>query len=613
MHISKISSLFLLSTSCLANPSPKEEKPNILWITSEDNSPFLGCYGDCFATTPNLDKLASRSITYMNAFANAPVSAPSRNTIITGMYSTTLGNENMRSQYPAPSFLHLYPYYMNKAGYYTTNNAKKDYNITINNDEGWDESGNKAHYKNRGNGQPFFAVFNILISHESCIHTTIPNSRLRHSPEKVSIPPYHPQTPEMKHDWAQYYDKVEEMDAKVGELLKELEEAGLADNTIVFYYSDHGGVLGRSKRYLYESGLRVPLIVHLPEKYSYLAKEKNGTATERIVSFIDLAPTLLNIAGIGIPGYMQGKPFLGTKQEEENTYAFGYRGRMDERIDLVRSVRNKQFRYIRNYMPHKIYGQYKEYLWKAPSMGSWQKEYMQGRLDENQRRFWETKPAEELYDIFSDPHNVHNLAEVPEYKQILEEMREANREWIISSRDAGFIPEPMLEEISRTTTPYDYAGSMKYDIRKTLETAEIASKNDPRDYDTLAERLSDSDPVIRYWAIIGMVISKQKSDKIINELVKLLNDPYAHNRIAAAEALYNADKKEIAIKAVAKEVQCENEMQALYALNAIENMSEDIDAMQEIENEIKNCSYKHGYSSRILTKIIKGVSNNTWE
>jgi arylsulfatase A-like enzyme len=580
----------------------EDEKPNILWIVSEDNSPFLGCYSDNFATTPNLDRLASEGIRYANAFANAPVSAPSRNTIITGMYSSTLGNENMRSEYPIPSFVHFYPYYLKKAGYYTTNNAKKDYN-TVDRPEVWDESGNRAHYKNRKEGQPFFAVFNSAISHESCIHASIPSSLLRHKPEEVPIPPYHPETEDMKHDWAQYYDKVEDMDKWVGQLLKELEKEGLAENTVVFYYSDHGGVLGRSKRFLFESGLRVPLIVHLPKKFEYLANEKPGTSTDRIVSFVDLAPTLLSIAGIEIPEYMQGKAFLGSQQKGENEYAYGYRGRMDERIDLVRTVRDKQYRYIRNYMPHKIYGQYLEYLWKAPSMPSWEKEYIAGRLNETQSRFWETKPAEELYDVTSDPHNVNNLAGDPRYKNVLEKLRQANREWIIKSDDAGFIPEPMLLEISRTSTPYDYAHSDRYNICRVLETAEMASVNEPENNNTLYKRLSDKDPVVRYWAIVGMIVSGQSSKKIKDELIRLLNDPYAHNRIAAAEALYKSDEKEIVLRAVEKEIQCNNEMQTLYALNVLENMPEVFNQLKDINDRLKECKLKYLYNIRLLDKI----------
>jgi len=216
--------------------------PNILWITSEDNSPLLGCYGDEFATTPHLDQLASEGFLYTNAYANAPVCAPARNTIITGVHACSNGNEQMRSTYPKSETVRFYTEFLKSRGYYCTNNSKTDYNTNSADPKlMWDECSRNAHYRNRGKRQPFFAIFNTTTSHESSIHKSIPNEELRHKPVEVTLPPYHPDTPEMRHDWAQYYDKVEDMDGEVGALLKELDELGLAENTIVFYYGDHGG------------------------------------------------------------------------------------------------------------------------------------------------------------------------------------------------------------------------------------------------------------------------------------------------------------------------------------------------------------------------------------
>ncbi|MGK7395400.1 MAG: sulfatase family protein, partial [Candidatus Cyclobacteriaceae bacterium M3_2C_046] len=409
--------LSLLWAAC--NPSqPKEDlpPPNILWITSEDNSPFLGAYGDEFATTPVLDSLASVGVLYENAFAAAPVCAPTRNTIITGMYANSLGTENMRSNYPIPDFVKFYPTFLQEAGYYVTNNVKKDYN-TIDQPEAWNESSNEASYRNRKPGQPFFHIRNFTRSHESSIHDSIPMDQLVHDPETVPIPAYHPRTPEMKHDWAQYYDRITQLDTMVGQVLQELKADGLADSTIIFYYSDHGGILGRSKRFMFESGLRVPLIIYFPEMYRHLAPAQPGSKTDRIVTFVDFAPTLLSLAGVPIPEHMQGKPFLGEQQTAPRDYGYNFRGRMDERFDLVRSVRDKEFRYIRNYMPHKIYGQHIAYLWRAPSMRSWEREYKKGNLNEIQSKFWGPKPVEELYDIKADPDNINNLADDPEYQE----------------------------------------------------------------------------------------------------------------------------------------------------------------------------------------------------
>ena len=428
--------------------------PNILWIVSEDNSPFIGAYGDTFAITPNIDRLATEGVLYENAFASAPVCAPARSTLITGMYANSLGTQHMRSANAIPDFVKFFPRYLREAGYYCTNNVKKDYN-TDDQPEAWDESSNKATYQKRPDGKPFFSIFNFTTSHESSIHESI--NRLVHDPEEVPIPPYHPRTKEMKHDWAQYYDQVTMMDAQVGKVLQDLKARGLADNTIVFYYSDHGGILGRSKRFLYESGLRVPLIIRFPEKYAHLAPSAPGTRTDRVVSFVDFAPTVLSLAGVAVPDYMQGNAFLGEQEAAPSEYAFAFRGRMDEAYDMARSVRDKRFRYTRNYMPHRIYGQYLQYLWRAPSMASWQAAYEAGELNEAQSAFWEPKPPEELYDVTTDPHNVRNLADDPQYQADLERLRGAEAAWVRRIRDAGFLPEAEMMARAREqgTTIYE--------------------------------------------------------------------------------------------------------------------------------------------------------------
>ncbi len=272
-----------------------------------------------------------------------------------------------------------------------------------------------------------YAENNDSNTHESSVHDSIPNELLRHNPEEVVLPPYHPATPAIKHDWAQYYDKVEDMDAWVGKKLQELEEAGLADNTIVFYYGDHGGVLARSKRYLYETGPRVPFIVRIPQKFKNLFPVSTpGAEVERIISFVDLAPTLLSIADVPIPEYMQGSAFMGDQKTKAPQYAYMFRGRMDERYDMCRAVRDHKYRYIRNYMPYRIYGQHLEYLWRAPSVRSWEQAYLNGDCNKIQSVFWQTKPVEELYDTENDPWEVNNLVRDPAFKEVLVRMRAAN-------------------------------------------------------------------------------------------------------------------------------------------------------------------------------------------
>jgi len=543
------------------------DKPNILWIVSEDNTTLLGCYGDKTATTPNIDNFAKQGILYKNAFCTAPVCAPSRSTLIAGMFATTMGTENMRSVYPVPEMMKFFPRYLREAGYYTSNNAKKDYNTT-DQPEAWDESSNKATYKNRKAGQPFFSVFNIATSHESSLHKTVNN--LRHDPKNITVPAYQPATPEMKYDWAQYYDKLEDMDKEVGAYLKELDDAGLTENTIVFYYADNGGVLPRSKRFMYESGLHVPLIVRMPKKYADLAPQAGGTQTDRIISFVDFAPTVLSLAGIKIPDHFQGHAFLGKQQSGEQDYGFSFRGRMDERIDLIRSVRDKQYRYIRNYYPNKIYAQYIEYLWNSPSMKSWDSAYKTGRLNEVQSRFFRTKPVEELFDCQKDPDNIYNLAEKKEFSEVLKRMKTANEEWLINTKDAGFIPEARREEMSKSTTIYQYTHSEKYNIRNIVETADMASSKDRRYLDILITRLQDKDPDIRYWAATGCTILGKEATRAIKGLEALLADKEPSVQIAAAEALYGLGEKKKSVAILINALKGSNIMARVQALNILE-------------------------------------------
>ncbi len=544
-------------------------QPNIIWIVSEDNSPFLDCYGDEFATTPSLDELASEGVLYENAFANAPVCAPARSTIITGMYPPSMGTQNMRSVYPIPEFIKFFPQYLRGTGYYCTNNSKTDYNMAT--PEGtWDESSKTAHYKNRKEGQPFFAVFNIGISHESSIHKSIPNDQLRHDPAKVILPPYHPDTPEMRHDWAQYYDKVEDMDTRVGELLKELEDAGLAENTIVAYYGDHGGVLARSKRFVYESGTRVPMIWRFPKKYQNLAPGANGSKIDRLVSFVDLAPTILSLTGIEIPEYMQGSAFLGDQQEKPRDYVHLFRGRMDERMDKVRAVRDKQYRYIKNYMPHRIYGQYIEYLWRAPSCRSWEAAYKAGKCNAEQSAFWEQKPPEELYDVVADPWEVNNLADDPQYAEVLARLRAENDRWMMEIKDTGLMPEGYMTTLNKEEPSFNYAHSSGYEFAKIKHAADVATLRKPENLNEIIEFTHDENPIVRYWGATGCLVLGKDAGRAKKDLSDLLNDPIPDVRIAAAEELCHLGSSDLATPVLVEALSVDNVMVRVHALNSLE-------------------------------------------
>jgi len=531
----------LTSIACLLHNHAAAEsppRPNVLWITSEDNGPQLGCYGDEYATTPHLDELASRGLTYLHCWSNAPVCAPARTTIISGVYPPSTGSQHMRSMTQLPPGFQMYPQLLRAAGYYCTNNSKEDYNLAKPG-KVWDESSGMAHWKNRGPGQPFFAIFNHTVSHESQIRRR-PHQAV-HDPANVRVPAYHPDAPEVRQDWAQYYDKLTEMDERVGQNLQELADAELAEDTIVFYYGDHGAGMPRSKRWPYNSGLHVPLIVYIPEKFRDLRPPEYaaGGRSARLVSFVDLAPTLLSLIGHQPPEHMQGHAFAGKFTAEPQPYVFGFRGRMDERYDMVRSVRDVRYVYIRNYMPHKPYGQHVSYMFQTPTTQVWKRLYDAGQLNEAQSQFWRTKPPEELYDLKTDPDEVRNLAGSAEHEEILARLRNAQRRLALEIRDLGFLPEGEIHRRAAGQTPYEMRRSENtYPLEIIMATAEWASSLRPQDTDALVSVLSDEDCAVRYWAALGLLMrEKDGVSRAHGELKKSLVDPSPPVRITAAEAL----------------------------------------------------------------------------
>ncbi|MCA9178088.1 MAG: sulfatase-like hydrolase/transferase [Planctomycetales bacterium] len=515
-------------------------RPNILWITSEDHGPEMGCYGDKLARTPHVDALARRGLRFQLAWSCAPVCAPARTTIITGLYPPSCGGQHMRSMVTLPSHIKMYPMFLREAGYYCTNNSKTDYNVQLAEQATiWDDTSRQAHYKNRPADAPFFAIFNSTVSHESKIRAA--GHKPVTSPADVRVPAYHPDNAETRKDWAQYYDIVSQADEIAGKHLKQLEEAGLADETIVFYYGDHGSGMSRSKRWPYNSGLSVPMVVYFPDKYRDLAPKEYqpGGASQRMVNFVDLAPTLLSLAGVKPPEWMQGHAFAGKHQTEPPRYMFGFRDRMDERYDLIRTVTDGRFQYIRNYNPHFIYGQHVAYNFVTPSTAAWKRDYDAGKLNEAQSRFWQLKPAEELYDLRSDPDEVVNLAESPEHREKLNELRDALRQWCLEIRDLGFLPEGEIHSRSAGSTPYEMArDESKYPLHRILEAADVSTRRAPEDVPQLRRWLFDQDSAVRYWAAVGLL---NRGEAVVRQEQGLLtigmHDGSAYVSTAAAYAL----------------------------------------------------------------------------
>ncbi len=464
LQISSGSAIAMFLPRISLNADEKPPKPNILWVSCEDISPDLGCYGDSYAVSPNIDKLAAQGVRYTNAYSHSGVCAPTRSGIITGMYPTTIGTHHMRCKGVPPAYVKCFSEYLRAAGYYCTNNVKTDYQFDPPS-SAWDENSRKAHWRGRAEDQPFFAVFNFTTSHESQIRNRSKNMLRRlanlkphekHDPAKAALPPYYPDTPAVRRDWAQYYDIITLMDKQVGDVLKQLEDDGLTDNTIVWFWGDHGRGLPRGKRWIYDSGIRVPLIIRIPAKLQKLTMPNNpdavksGAVNDDMIAFVDFAPTMLSLAGIKIPEHIQGRAFLGSQKAKPREYILAARDRMDEAYDIIRAVRDERYKYIRNYMPHLSRAQDIEYMNLMPTMQEMRRFNAEGKLQGPQKQYFEeTKPVEELYDTLTDPYEVKNLADNPEYESVLERMRKVHKDWMKKTGDVGLIPEPEFDQIKR--------------------------------------------------------------------------------------------------------------------------------------------------------------------
>ncbi len=565
-------------------------QPNILWITCEDISPFIGCYGDSEANTPNLDQLAGEGIRFTNFYANAPVCAPARFTILHGVHASSAGTMNMRSRYSVPDEWKTYPEFLREAGYYCTNNSKTDYNFFGDWDV-WDESSAQAHYKNRSPGQPFFAVFNFTTTHESKVHQYNP-SELIHDPNNMILPDYVPDTREIREDMARLYDNITKLDLQVGDVLLELEEEGLRDSTIVFFYSDHGGVYPRAKRYINRTGTWVPLIIRMPGKVSM------GKTSDRLVSFVDLAPTLLSIAGVEIPEYMEGKAFMGKFIQDPQDEIFLFRNRMDERIDFQRAITDGKYRYHRNFMPHRPNGQHLDYLWRAASIRSWEQAFLDGECNDIQSAYWREKPFEELYDIEADPWEVNNLTGDPEYFQILASMRDRLESRMLEMRDAGAIPEGMMVDVNKQMNYpdiYSFTHSGEYPLKEVLQLSS----------DDYAAGLVDEHPIVRYWAAVYASSAQGLSDKEILDLLKLLEDENTEVCLAAGEALYRNGYTEDGIRAVRRGLGSDNPMVVVMAFNIMEYFIQEDQA--SFVEEVKELRHRIDYD--YVNRLVEEYTN----
>lgn len=458
---------------------------------------------------PNIEALAKKGLTFKHAFSQGPVCSVARSTLISSCYAPRIGVQYHRrtKKAPMPGGIEMFPYYLRKEGYYTTNNAKEDYNI-IKGEGVWDESSREASYKNRAEGQPFFHVQNYGTTHEGRLHFSredMAANPTQKNPDEITPFPYHPNTEISRYTYAKYHDQHAKVDQQMGVFLKELEEEGLMENTIIFYYGDHGGVLPRSKGYVYESGLHVPLVIYIPEKWKDLAPAEMGTKVDPFVRFIDFGPTVLKLAGSEIPEGMDGQPFLGDGIDildwEKKDEAFGYADRFDEKYDFVRSFRKGNLKYIRNYQPFNYDGLHNFYRYKMLLYQEWRELYHAGKLNEVQKQFFEARPAEQLFDISKDPHEVNDLSKNPEYSDELSSMRTAFNEHMDEMVDLSFIPEPYFIE-KGIENPVAFGQENKELIRELRQIADLQLIPFKKAKKSIRLAFRSENPWKRYWACI---------------------------------------------------------------------------------------------------------------
>ena len=588
-----------------------QPKPNILWITIEDTSPqFVGCYGNKDARTPVIDKLAAGGVRFSNAFSTGTVCSPSRTTIITGVKTYESGTGNHRSKYPVPEYVKGFPYYMQQAGYYTSNNVKTDYNVAHEKEfinEAWNESSNKAGWWNRKPGQPFFSVFNFMDSHQSRTMTESykwyeENVLGKLKPEEqigdndFNMPPIYRDSPEMRKHHARVYNSLKLTDNKIGGLLADLEKAGLKDSTIIFFFGDHGEGIPRGKTNGINLGYRVPFIIWFPEMYKNLSPwGTGGIVTNELVDFNDLAPTLISLAGGTVPSQMKGRKLLGPDRSAPADHLVLNADRSDNGLDMVRTVTDGRFVYSRNFLAFLPELRYIRYMEIGEIKQEMRKDLAEGKLNDFQKSLFDPRPAEFLYDIENDTWETTNLAGNPQYTTVLERMRALLKEEILASRDIMFLPEYEIALLSDLATAYEFRlDKNKYPIEEILDVALLSGK---RSKDISAQQVSflkNSNPIIRFWAATGLLAqSKQNLTPFMEEITRSINDGYAPVEISVSLLAWNQFRNPIAKEKLKQYCLSENlqlALQAVYYLTYAEDKGPFVETIKSVR-EMKGRDY----------------------
>ena len=587
----------------------KSTRPNILWILSEDISPDLSCYGTPAVETPNLNKLADQGVRFTNAFTTSPVCSTSRSAMITGMHQSSIGVHHHRSHrgdgYILPKPVQPITEYFRQAGYFTANvktaapgvrgSGKTDFNFKYSKPFDGDD------WNQRKPGQPFFAQLSISMTHRGKQWKGL-DKKLDNpvDPAKVELPPFFPDHPIARADWATYLNSIQMMDQYIGKIMQRLDNEGLTDNTVVIFIGDHGRCHVRGKQWLYDGGIRIPLIVRWPGKL------KTGSVSKDMVSTIDISATVLKIAGIKPPKHLQGQVFLGPSAKKQE-YIFAARGRCDETIECIRCIHDKRYSYIRNYMPYRPWmalNRYKDTSY--PMRDLLRNLHAEGKLTPAQMKFMApTKPPEELYDLKNDPYELHNLVSSPRHQIVLTRMRAAHIKWMHQTADLGLIPEPELEDFYlKYGNGYDIlAQPENHDlidrIREVIELAESGKSAIPQ----LINAMQDKRPSVRWWAAIGLGNMDSNTESAKTVLQKALQDKSASVRIAAARAFCRMGRSRQAIKLLVEELQNkDNKIVRHYAALELEDLGDKAGEFIEEIRTAQNDSYDG--VKRVATRIV---------
>ena len=553
-------------------------QPNFVWLISEDNSKhFLKLYDDMGAETPRIAELAQDGLLFENAFSNAPVCSVARTTLITGCYGPRIGTQFHRRAVtvPLPPGVKMFPAWLREAGYHTSNNRKKDYNA-VEGDGVWDESSNKASWRNRKPGQAFFHMQSFGVTHESSLHFSkdvMERQSTETNPSSISLAPYHPDSPIFRYTYARYHDRIKTMDQQVGAVVDQLAADGLLEDTFIFYFGDHGGVLPGGKGYAKERGLHVPLVVRIPEKFRALVNFNIGSRVDGFVSFVDFGPTLLHLAGLDTSDGLDGIPFLGQGINQlslsRRDEAFGYADRFDEKYDLVRVLRKGRFSYVRSYQPFNFDGLQNNYRYNMLAYQDWRERFEKGQLNPVQRQFFEPQAAEALYDIENDPHEIENLASHPEWASKLLEMRGRLQKKLKALPDLSFFPESHLVKHA-FEGPVAYGAVNSEQIATLIDVADLSLQPFSSARSAIEQALMSSDPWIRYWGLIACSSHQGKAIELAERVGQLAeSDSNGLVRVRAAEflALIGVKNPRGTIREVLSE--CRSGIEACLILNSV--------------------------------------------